>query len=54
MELHAMEVFIPVEVTVLAGTLFMESIRSRAQGDEENRSSVIQSVFSYSKLQNTY
>jgi len=42
-----MEVFISVEVTVLAGTLFMESIRSRAQGDEENRSSLIQSVFSY-------
>ena len=39
--------FIHVEVRVLAGTLFVESIRSRAQGDEENGSSVIQSVFSY-------
>jgi hypothetical protein len=35
-----MEGFIPVKVTVLAGTLFMESIRSRAQDDEENRPSV--------------
>ena len=46
--------FVPVEVTVLAGSLSMESIRSRAQGDGENGSSVIQSVFSCIKLQNSY
>ena len=51
-ELHAIVGVIPVEVTFLASNLSMESIRFRAQGDEENGSSIIQSVFSYSKLQN--
>jgi hypothetical protein len=46
--------FIAVEVRVLAGTLFVESISSRAQGDDRMDSLLFQVVFSYVKLQNTH